>query len=151
MQTEVNDGNQRPHWVIPVTEWHYMVVRAVNIRQETAPGVYGSHKSWRTSFFYISSIGANYWISLPRFAQGVKKYRESCKRRRKPSTPFISKPRPEIAVWVEPEDRRGGLFFRPYLTYSGSPGTRTVGTNTTITTTTSAGSVWTKQNNTLFV
>ena len=141
MQTEISEGNERPHWVIPVTERHYMVVRAVSIRQETAPGVYGSHKPWRTSLFYISSVGANYWISLPTFSQGVKKYRESCEKGKKPPTPFISKPRPEIAIWIESEDRRGGLFFKPYLTYSGSPGTHTVGTNTVVASATSTGSV----------
>ena len=134
MQVEINEECVRPHYIIPVTERHYMVVRAVSIRQETAPGVYGPHESWKTSFFYISSVGANFWISLPRFAQGVQKYRESCRKGKKPSRPFISKPRPEIAIWVESEERRGGLFFKPYLTYSGYSGTRTVGTNTTSTT-----------------
>ena len=134
MQTEIPEGSMRPHYIIPVTERHYMVVRAVDIRQETAPGVYGPPETWRTSFFYISLVGANFWVSLPRFFQGVKKYREACKKGKKPPKPFISKPRPEIAVWIESEERRGGLFFKPYLTYSGSTGTRTIGTNTVLTT-----------------
>ena len=139
MQAEVTESFKRPHYIIPVTERHYIVVRVVDIRQETAPGVYGPHETWRTSFFYISLVGANFWVSLPRFAQGVKKYRESCKKGKKPPKPLISKPRPEIAVWIESEERRGGLFFKPYLTYSGSPGTRTVGTNTALTTPPTAG------------
>ena len=56
------ETNERPYWIVPVTDRHYMVVRSVNRRQETSPGVYGSHKLWRT---YITSVGANYWMSLP--------------------------------------------------------------------------------------
>ena len=121
---------QRPHWIVPITERHYIVVRNVYIRQETSPGMYGSHEAWRTIFFYITSRGANYWVSLSRFFTGVNKYKEACRKGRKPPRPFISKPRPELAVWVESEQRRGGLFFKPYLEYTGTSGTHTVWTNT---------------------
>ena len=121
---------QRPHWIIPITERHYIVIRHVYIRRETSPGLYGSHEAWRTSFFYITSRGANYWLSLPRFFTGVNRFKEVCRIGKKPPRPFISEPRPELAVWVESEHRRGGLFFKPYLEYTGTPGTHTVGTNT---------------------
>ena len=57
-------------------------------------------------------------------------FKEACRIGKKPPRPFISEPRPELAVWVESEHRRGGLFFKPYLEYTGTPGTHTVGTNT---------------------
>ena len=59
---------QRPHWIVPITERHYIVVRNVYIRQETSPGMYGSHEAWRTSFFYITSRGVNYWVSYLGFS-----------------------------------------------------------------------------------
>ena len=121
---------QRPHWIIPITERHYIVIRQVYIRQETSPGIYGSHESWRTSLFYITSIGANYWLSLHRFFTGVNRFKEACRIGKKPLRPFISEPRPELAVWAESEHRRGGLFFEPYLEYTETPRIRTVGTNT---------------------
>ena len=84
-----------------------MVVRNVYMRQEISPGMYGSHEAWRTNFFYITAIGANYWVSLPRFFKGVNKYKKACRKGRKPLRPFISKLRPELALWVESEEKRG--------------------------------------------
>ena len=79
-----SESIQRPHWIVPVTERHYMVVRNMCIRQETSPGVYSSHESRRTIFFYITSVGANYWMSLTRFFKGVNKFNEACRKGTKP-------------------------------------------------------------------
>ena len=65
-----------PYFTIPVTDRHYMVVRAVKVTEENSPGIYRSTEFWTTSFFYISDLGANYWIgylgSLVRYLSGDK-------------------------------------------------------------------------------
>ena len=114
-----------PYFTIPVTDRHYMVVRAVKVTEESSPGIYRSTEFWTTSFFYISNLGANYWIGLPRFTSEVSKWRQNYRKGIHLPKPHIPEPRPETAIWIETRERRGGLFFRKYLIYD-----RTVRTDT---------------------
>ena len=43
---------QRPHFIVPITERHYIVIRNIYIRQETSPGVYVSRNYPFTSLGY---------------------------------------------------------------------------------------------------
>ena len=114
-----------PYFTLLVTDRHYMVVRAVNVTEESLPGIYRSTEFWTTSFFYISDLDANYWIGLPRFASEVSKWRQNYRKGIRSPKPHIPEPRPETVVWIETRERRGGLFFRKYLIYD-----RTVKTET---------------------
>ena len=106
-----------PHFVLLVTDRHYMVVRAIKDTEESLPGIYRSTESWTTSFFYISDLGANYWIGLPRFTSEVSQWRQNFRRGIRLPKPHIPEPRPETVIWIETRERRGGLFFRKYLIY----------------------------------
>jgi len=107
----------RPHFVIPITERHYIVIRQVSRPREVQPGIYGTTDCWLSSYFYISDLGVNCWVSLPRFVYGVRRWRKE----KELGTPLlealIPEPRPETAIWIETRTRAGGLLFKPYLFY----------------------------------
>ena len=83
-----------------------MVTRLVTLDRESAQGTYNSNESWRTSFFYISDLGINCWVSLPRFVSGVQQWRQDYKQGLVPPKPHIPEPRPGTAIWLETRERK---------------------------------------------
>ena len=66
-------------------------------------GIYWSSEGWHTSFFYINSVGVNYWITLARFLNKLKKWNRNKKLGKQEGYARIPNPRPETAIWVEDE------------------------------------------------
>ena len=56
------------------------------------------------SFFYINSVGVNYWITLAQFLNKLKKWNRDKKLEKQEGYPRIPNPRPETAIWVEDEN-----------------------------------------------
>lgn len=122
-----------------VNELYYKVVRRLGVNQEQEPGIYSKEDIYTVSYFVITEGGVNHWISKARFAAGVRKVRQEAKNKKywrrvleaglpglgsDPSAspaPVFPKPRPEAAIWVETENRPGGIFFAPYLTHAKPP------------------------------
>ena len=61
------------YYMIPITPRLYTVVRQVPRNTVAELGIYRSLEDWHTSFFYINLIGVNYWITLARFVNKLKK------------------------------------------------------------------------------
>ena len=80
-------------------------------------GIYHSPEDWHTSFFYINSVGVNYWITLARFFNTLKKWNRDKKTGRQEGYTRIPNPRPETAIWIEDKVRPGGVFLGIFLSH----------------------------------
>ena len=78
-------------------------------------GIYQSPEDWHTSFFYINSEGVNYWITLARFLNKLKKWNRDKNTGRQEGYTRIPNPRPETGIWMEDEHQPGGVFFTNFL------------------------------------
>ena len=112
----------KSYHVLSVTDRYYMVVRLLKVNREIEPGLYGKEETWTTSYFYISDLGVNCWISQARFNFGVYNHRRNLKEGKTEPKPFFPDPRPDAAIWVETLERPGGIFFAPYLLYADPAG-----------------------------
>ena len=112
---EVRCRESLKYYVVPITPSLYTVVRKVPRDTMAELGIYQSLEDWHTSFFYINSVGVNYWITLARFVNKLKKWNRDKKTRKQEGYARIPKPRPETAIWIGDTDRPGGVFFGNFL------------------------------------
>ena len=112
---EVRCREPLKYYVVPITPRLYTEVRKVPRNTVADLGIYCSPEDWHTSFFYINSVGVNYWISLARFLNKLKRWNRDKKSGRQEGYTRIPNLRPETAIWVEDEDRPGGIFFSNFL------------------------------------
>ena len=112
---EVRCREQLEHYVVPITPRLYTVVCRVPRNTVAELGIYRSTEDWHTSFFYINSVGVNYWITLARFMNKLKKWNRDKKTGKQEGYTRIPTPRPETAIWIEDADRPGGVFFGNFL------------------------------------
>ena len=103
------------YYVVPITPRLYTVVHKVPRNTVAELGIYRSLEDWHTSFFYINSVRVNYWITLARFVNKLKKWNREKKTGKQEGYARIPKPRPETAIWIEDADRQGGVFFDNFL------------------------------------
>ena len=96
--------------MVPITPRLCTVVRKVPRNTVAELGIYRSLEDWHTSFFYINSVGVNYWITLARFVNKLKKWN-----RDKKTAKQEGYTRPETAIWIEDRDRLRGVFFGNFL------------------------------------
>ena len=101
--------------MVPITPRLYTVVHKVPRSTVAELGIYRLLEDWHTSFFYINSVGVNYWITLARFVNKLKKWNRNKKTGKQEGYARISNPRPETAIWIEDADRLGGVFFGNFL------------------------------------
>ena len=101
--------------MVPITPRLYTVVQKVPRNTMAELGIYRSLEDWHTSFFYINSVGVNYWITLARFVNKLKKWNRDKKTGKQEGYARIPSPRPETAIWIEDADRPGGVFFGNFL------------------------------------
>ena len=59
--------------VVPITPRLYTVVQQVPRNTKADLGIYRSSEDWHMSFCYINLVGVNYWITLARFLNKLKK------------------------------------------------------------------------------
>ena len=103
------------YYVITITPRLYMVVRRVSSNTVAELRIYRSLEDWHTSFFYINSIGVNYWITLARFMNKLKEWNRDKKTGKQEGYARIPNPRPETTIWIEDTERPGGVFFGNFL------------------------------------
>ena len=103
------------YYVVPITPRLYTVVRKILRNTVAELGIYRSLEDWHTSFFYINSVGVNYWITLARFVNKLKKWNRDKKTGKQEGYARILKPRPETAIWIEDTEGSGGVFFGNFL------------------------------------
>ena len=85
-------------YMVPITPRLYTVVRKVPRNTVAELEIYRSLEEWDTSFFYINSVGVNYWITLARFVNKLKKWNQDRKTGKQGGYARIPKPRPETAI-----------------------------------------------------
>ena len=110
---EVRCRESLEYYVVPITPRLYTVVRRVPKNTVAELGVYRSLEDWHTSFFYINSVGVNYWITLARFVNKLEN--RDKKTGKQEGYARIPNSRPETAIWIEDADRPGGVFFSNFL------------------------------------
>ena len=71
---EVRCKESLKYYVVPITPRLYTVVQGVPRNTMAELGIYRSLEDWHTSFFYINSVGVNYWITLARFVNKLSKW-----------------------------------------------------------------------------
>ena len=103
------------YYVVPITPRLYTVVHKVTRNTIAELGSYRSLEDWHTSYFYINSVGVNYWITLARFVNKLRKWNRDKKTGKQEGYTRIPKPRPETAIWIEDAVRPGGVFFGNFL------------------------------------
>ena len=112
---EVRCRESLKYYVVPITPRLYTVVQKVPRNTVAELAIYRSLEDWHTSFFYINSVGVNYWITLARFVNKLKKWNRDKKTGKQEGYIRIPNPRPETAIWIEDADRPGGVFFGNFL------------------------------------
>ena len=101
---EVRCRESLKYYMVPITPRLYTVVRRVPRNTVAELGIYQSLEDWHTSFFYINSVGVNYWITLARFVNKLKKWNRDKKTGKQEGYARIPNPRPETAIWIEDAD-----------------------------------------------
>ena len=71
---EVRCRGSLKYYVVPITLRLYTVVGKVPRNTLAELGIYRLLEDLHTSFFYINSVGVNYWITLARFVNKLKKW-----------------------------------------------------------------------------
>ena len=79
---EVRCRESLKYYVVPITPRLYTVVQKVLRNTVAELGIYQSLEEWHTIFFYINSVGVNYWITLARFVNKLKKWNQDGKNRK---------------------------------------------------------------------
>ena len=71
---EVRCREPLKYYVVPITPRLYTVVHKVPRNTVAELRIYWSLEHWHTSFFYINSVGVNYWITLAKFVNKLRKW-----------------------------------------------------------------------------
>ena len=112
---EVRCRERLKYYMVPITPRLYTVVQQVPRNTVADLGIYRSSEDWHTSFFYINSVGVNYWITLARFLNKLKRWNRDKKTGKQEGYARIPNSRPETAIWIEDKHRPGGIFFTNFL------------------------------------
>ena len=103
------------YYMVPITPRLFTIVQKVPRNTVAELEIYRSLEEWHTSFFYINSVGLNFWITLARFVNKLKKWNQDRKTGKQEGYARILKPRPETAILIEDAERPEGVFFGNFL------------------------------------